>query len=58
MVFINHYKDPAEVWSRFNTREEAEKYMKQMGGVYTVKEGESFNKDWIKEESDSRKNNI
>ena len=45
MVWLNHYEDAPESWSKFASTEEA----KRRGGCFTVKEGSEFNSNWIQE---------
>lgn len=54
MFFCNHYKNDSSVWSCFKSREEMEVYMSIVGGVFTIREGDKFNPQWIKEEETNR----
>lgn len=50
MFYVNYYKDDPALWAKFKTKEEVDDYMSRMGGSFVVKQGESFNSDWVDEE--------
>jgi hypothetical protein len=54
MLFLNSNKDNPDIWTSFDTREEAENYMKRVGGSFSVREGEKFNSSWVNNEIERR----
>lgn len=54
MFWLNNYKDACETWTCLKTKEQAVEYMAEDGGSYSIKEGPTFDPNWIEEEREYR----